>query len=222
MGTFYRSRHELIFAFKNGTASHINSFELGQHGRYRTNVWAYKGANTLRRGRMEELALHPTVKPVQLIADAIKDVSGGGDIVLALFGGSGATLIAAHKTGRRAYLCELDPIYCDRMIRRWEAYAKDDAEQIACGLNREGRRCAVDHSAQHVVSHSVRPKRMLQARRRARPEVHHRGLVVRIEGREQRAGERDEHHEADKAKTEHAGRVPPETVPALAPHAGRA
>jgi len=135
MGTFYRSRHELIFAFKNGTASHINSFELGQHGRYRTNVWAYKGANTLRRGRMEELALHPTVKPVQLIADAIKDVSGRGDIVLDLFGGSGSTLIAAHKTGRRAYLCELDPIYCDRMIRRWEAYAKDDAEQIACGLN---------------------------------------------------------------------------------------
>jgi DNA modification methylase len=135
MGTFYRSRHELIFAFKNGTASHINSFELGQHGRYRTNVWSYKGANTLRRGRMEELALHPTVKPVQLIADAIKDVSGRGDIVLDLFGGSGSTLIAAHKTGRRAYLCELDRVYCDRMIRRWEAYAKDDAEQVACGLN---------------------------------------------------------------------------------------
>jgi len=110
MGTFYRSRHELIFAFKNGTASHINSFELGQHGRYRTNVWSYKGANTLKRGRMEELALHPTVKPVQLIADAIKDVSGRGDIVLDLFGGSGSTLIAAHKTGRRAYLCELDPV----------------------------------------------------------------------------------------------------------------
>jgi DNA modification methylase len=84
---------------------------------------------------MEELALHPRVKPVQLIADAIKDVSGRGDIVLDLFGGSGSTLIAAHKTGRRAYLCELDPVYCDRMIRRWEAYAKDDDEQIACGLN---------------------------------------------------------------------------------------
>ena len=75
MGTFYRSRHELIFAFKNGTAPHINSFELGQHGRYRTNVWQYKGVNTLQPGRMDELALHPTVKPVQLIADAIKDVS---------------------------------------------------------------------------------------------------------------------------------------------------
>ena len=76
---------------------------------------------------MDELALHPTVKPVQMIADAIKDVSGRGDIVLDLFGGSGSTLIAAHKTGRRGYLIELDPIYCDRIIRRWEGYAKDDA-----------------------------------------------------------------------------------------------
>src|SRR5918993_1520822 len=112
MGTFYRSRHELIFAFKNGTAPHINSFELGQHGRYRTNVWSYRGVNTLRAGRMEELSLHPTVKPVQMIADAIKDVSQRGAVVL-------------------------DPVYCDRIITRWEAYAKDDAELIACG-NPEG------------------------------------------------------------------------------------
>jgi DNA modification methylase len=130
MGTFYRSRHEMIFAFKKGTASHINTFELGQHGRYRTNVWEYKGVNTMRAGRMEELALHPTVKPVQMIADAIKDVSGRGDIVLDLFGGSGSTLIAAHKTGRRGYLCELDPIYCDRIIARWEMFAHDDAVKI--------------------------------------------------------------------------------------------
>ena len=134
MGTFYRSRHELIFAFKNGTAPHINSFELGQHGRYRTNVWVYRGVNTLKAGRNEELALHPTVKPVQMIADAIKDVSGRGDIVLDLFGGSGSTLIAAHKTGRVAYLCELDPVYCDRIIARYEAFAKDEAERVVCGL----------------------------------------------------------------------------------------
>ncbi len=133
MGTFYRSRHELIFAFKNGTAPHINSFELGQHGRYRTNVWQYRGVNTLKAGRMDELALHPTVKPVAMIADAIKDVSKRNGIVLDLFGGSGSTLIAAHKTGRRAYLCELDPLYCDRIIRRWEAYAKDDAVLITTG-----------------------------------------------------------------------------------------
>ena len=142
MGTFYRSRHELIFAFKNGTAPHINAFELGQHGRYRTNVWQYRGVNTLKAGRMDELALHPTVKPVQMIADAIKDVSGRGDIVLDLFGGSGSTLIAAQKTGRRAWLCELDPVYCDRIIRRWEAYAKDEAEQIACGIGQRRVLCA--------------------------------------------------------------------------------
>lgn len=133
MGTFYRSRHELVFAFKVGTAPHVNSFELGQHGRYRTNVWQYRGVNTLKAGRMDELAMHPTVKPVQMIADAIKDVSGRGETVLDLFGGSGSTLIAAEKTGRRAYLCELDPVYRDRIIRRWEAYAKDDAERVLCG-----------------------------------------------------------------------------------------
>jgi DNA modification methylase len=130
MGAFYRSRHELIFAFKNGAASHINSFELGQHGRYRTNVWQYRGVNTMKAGRLDELALHPTVKPVAMIADAIKDVSRRNGIVLDLFGGSGSTLIAAHKTGRRARLCELDPIYCDRILQRWEKFAKDDAELI--------------------------------------------------------------------------------------------
>ncbi len=127
MGTFYRSRHELLFVFKKGTAPHINSFELGQHGRYRTNVWTYRGMNSFGSGRNEEIQLHPTVKPVALIADAIKDISKRNGIVLDLFGGSGSTLIAAHKTGRRGYLCELDPVYCDRIIRRWQAFAKDDA-----------------------------------------------------------------------------------------------
>ena len=138
MGAFYRSRHELIFAFKNGTAPHVNSFELGQHGRYRTNVWQYRGVNTLKAGRLDELALHPTVKPVAMIADAIKDVSHRGGVVLDLFGGSGSTLIAAHKTSRRARLCELDPVYCDRILQRWEIFAKDDAELVACGLRDRG------------------------------------------------------------------------------------
>ncbi|MCO6384885.1 DNA methyltransferase [Oceanicola sp. 502str15] len=133
MGSFYRSLHELIFVFKKGRAPHINTFELGQHGRYRTNVWEYRGVNSRHAGRMEELALHPTVKPVQMIADAIRDVSGRGDIVLDIFGGSGSTLIAAEKTGRRGYLCELDPIYCDRILARWETFAKDEAEQLVCG-----------------------------------------------------------------------------------------
>ena len=133
MGTFYRSRHELVFAFKKGTSPHINSFELGQHGRYRTNVWSYKGMNSFGAGRNDEIQLHPTVKPVAMIADAIKDVSKRNGIVLDLFGGSGSTLIAAHKTGRRGYLCELDPLYCDRIIRRWQAYARDDAVLEATG-----------------------------------------------------------------------------------------
>lgn len=134
MGTFYRSRYGLIFAFKNGTAEHINSFELGQHGRYRTNVWEYKGVNTRKAGRLEELELHPTVKPVQMIADAIRDVSARNDIVLDLFGGSGSTLIAAQKTGRKAFLYELDPLYCARIIKRYEQYAKDDTQKIASGI----------------------------------------------------------------------------------------
>ena len=133
MGTFYRSRHELIFAYKVGTGPHLNTFELGQHGRYRTNVWQYRGVNKMKPGRMDELALHPTVEPVEMIADAIRDVSGRGDIVLDLFGGSGSTLIAAAKTGRKGYLCELDPIYCDRILARWEAWAKDDAERLVRG-----------------------------------------------------------------------------------------
>lgn len=89
MGTFYGSRHELVFVFKNGTAEHVNSFELGRHGRYRTNVWEYRGANTLKAGRMDGLAMHPTVKPVDMIADAIKDCSARGEIILDLFGAPG-------------------------------------------------------------------------------------------------------------------------------------
>ena len=133
MGTFYRSRHELILAFKKGHAPHINSFELGQHGRYRTNVWTYRGQNSFGSGRKDALEQHPTVKPVALIADAVKDVSKRNGIVLDLFGGSGSTTIAAHKTGRRAFLCELDPLYCDQIVRRWQAYAHDDAILEASG-----------------------------------------------------------------------------------------
>jgi hypothetical protein len=120
MGSFYRSKHELVFVYKNGTAPHINNFGLGEHGRYRTNVWDYAGANTFRRGRADDLALHPTVKPVAMVMDAIKDCSRRNGIVLDAFGGSGTTLIAAHRTGRRGYLVEIDPLYVDVTIRRWQ------------------------------------------------------------------------------------------------------
>lgn len=117
MGTFYRSQHELIFIFKVGTAAHTNTFGLGDKGRYRTNVWTYAGVNSFG-GNQKDLALHPTVKPVALVADAIKDVSRRSDIVLDLFGGSGSTLIAAARSRRRARLVEIDPSYCDVIIRR--------------------------------------------------------------------------------------------------------
>jgi 16S rRNA G966 N2-methylase RsmD len=120
MGSLYRSKHELVFVFKNGSAPHINNVELGRHGRNRTNVWDYAGGNSLRDGRLEELAMHPTVKPVALVADAILDCSKRGGIVLDCFGGSGTTLIAAEKTGRRGYLMELDAAYVDVAIRRFQ------------------------------------------------------------------------------------------------------
>ena len=120
MGSLYRSRHELTFVFKNGDTPHINNVQLGKHGRYRTNVWEYAGVNTMKKDRMEELAMHPTVKPVNLVADAIKDCSKRRGIILDPFGGSGTTLIAAEKTGRQARLIELSPHYCDVIIKRWE------------------------------------------------------------------------------------------------------
>jgi DNA modification methylase len=121
MGTFYRSKHELIFVFKQGAADHTNSFGLGDTGRYRTNVWDYAGISSMGANRSEELAMHPTVKPVALIADAIRDCSKRGEVILDCFGGSGSTLIAAEKTGRRARLIEYDPLYCDTILRRWES-----------------------------------------------------------------------------------------------------
>jgi DNA modification methylase len=122
MGTFYRSKHELVFVFKKPDGAHINTFELGQHGRYRTNVWEYAGVNTFRAGRLDELAMHPTVKPVAMLADAIRDVTKRGAIVLDPFAGSGSTLIAAEKTGRQARCIEYEPKYCDVIVRRWQAY----------------------------------------------------------------------------------------------------
>lgn len=121
MGTFYRSQHELILVWKVGDAPHINNFGLGETGRHRTNLWTYAGVNSFRADRMEELSVHPTVKPVALVSDAIRDVSKRGGIILDPFGGSGTTLIAAEKTGRSARLMEIDPAYCDVIIQRWQA-----------------------------------------------------------------------------------------------------
>jgi len=120
-GSFYRSKHELISAFKVGTAAHINNFGLGARGRYRTNVLDYPGVNSLHPARRGDLELHPTTKPVALVADLLRDCSRRNGLVLDPFGGSGTTVIAADRTGRAARLIELDPLYIDVAIRRWEA-----------------------------------------------------------------------------------------------------
>jgi DNA modification methylase len=137
MGTFYRSKHELIFVYKVGTAPHTNTFELGQTGRYRTNVWDYAGISSLGSNRAEELAMHPTVKPVALVADAIKDCSKRGETVLDAFGGSGSTLIAAETCGRKARLIEFDPQYCDTIIARWQGFAGKVATHEPSGVSFE-------------------------------------------------------------------------------------
>ncbi|MGE0409481.1 MAG: site-specific DNA-methyltransferase [Amphiplicatus sp.] len=123
MGSLYRSKHELVFVFKNGAAPHINNVELGRFGRYRTNVWDYAGANSFGTSRLEDLADHPTVKPVALVADALQDVTQRGDLVLDSFCGSGSTIIAAERSSRRAAAIELDPKFVDVAIRRFEKAA---------------------------------------------------------------------------------------------------
>ncbi len=123
MGSLYRSQHELVFVFKKGRAPHTNNVELGRHGRTRTNVWTYPGANSFGPGRAEALAMHPTVKPVRLVADAILDGSRRKAIVLDGFAGSGTTLLAAERTGRRGYGLEIDPRYVDVALRRLAEHA---------------------------------------------------------------------------------------------------
>lgn len=134
MGTFYRSQHEMVFVFKSGTAPHTNTFGLGETGRYRSNTWLCPGVNGFRKGRMADLAAHPTVKPTTLVADAIRDVSQRGEIVLDPFCGSGTTIMAAERTNRRARCIELEPKYVDVAIRRWEEVTGKVAVHEQSGL----------------------------------------------------------------------------------------
>jgi DNA modification methylase len=130
-GSLYRSQHELVFVFKSGKKPHRNNIQLGQYGRYRTNVWQYRRVNSLSRktdeGNLSNL--HPTIKPVELVADAILDCTARGDIVLDAFLGSGTTVIAAERTGRTCYGVELDPRYVDTIVRRWQAFTGQIAVQ---------------------------------------------------------------------------------------------
>jgi DNA modification methylase len=130
LGAFYRSRHELVLVFKHGRAPHRNNIQLGRYGRDRTNVWAYPSPRTpSEEGNL--LGLHPTVKPAAMVADAIMDCTTRGDIVLDVFLGSGTTVIAAERTGRRCYGIELEPLYVDTIVRRWQAYTRGSARQAS-------------------------------------------------------------------------------------------
>jgi len=133
MGSLYRSAHEFVFVFKSGTAPHINNVALGSFGRNRTNVWRCAGANSFGAGRDQALDMHPTVKPVGLVADAILDCSNRGDLVLDPFCGSGSTIVAAERTGRRAAAIELDPAYVDTTLRRWRRISGVEPVHAASG-----------------------------------------------------------------------------------------
>ena len=135
-GSFYRSRHELVFVFRNGKGRYRNNIQLGQFGRYRSNVWEYPAVRGLSQQQDDEgnlLALHPTVKPVAMVADAILDCSARGDLVLDGFLGSGSTLIAAERVGRICYGVELDPKYVDVAVRRWQRYSGQQAVHVLNG-----------------------------------------------------------------------------------------
>jgi DNA modification methylase len=135
MGSFYRSKHELVFVWKSGTGKHINNFELGQHGRTRSNVWDYSGPSGLQKEGLTQLAMHPTVKPVALVADAIRDCSQRGGLVLDPFAGSGTVLIACETTGRSARAIEIDPAYVDVAVQRWQSQRKESARLLATGAS---------------------------------------------------------------------------------------
>jgi DNA modification methylase len=126
-GSFYRSQHEFICVYRCGDAAPVNNVELGQHGRNRSNVWTYAGVNTFRAGRLDDLSAHPTVKPIALVADTMRDCSRRGDLVLDPFLGSGTTVLAAERVGRVAYGLEIDALYVDVAIRRWQSFTKRDA-----------------------------------------------------------------------------------------------
>jgi DNA modification methylase len=134
MGSFYRSQHELVLIWKNGAQPHINNFELGQYGRSRTNIWNYAGVNSFKRGRAAELAMHPTIKPITLVSDAIRDCSRRGGLVLDPFAGSGTAVIAAERTGRKARVIEIDPAYCDLIVKRWQDYTGKRATHSRTGV----------------------------------------------------------------------------------------
>ena len=159
-GSFYRSKHELVAVFKNGTGQHVNNFKLGEQGRYRTNVLDYPGVNSLDPARRGDLELHPTVKPIALIADLIRDCSRRNGVILDPFGGSGTTILASERTGRVARVIELDPLYVDVAVRRWQKITGISARHAKTGLVFADAEAPQDASAPS-------PIRLLRSQRRA-------------------------------------------------------
>lgn len=130
MGSLYRSAHELVIVFKNGNSPHINNIQLGKFGRNRTNVWSYPGVSVTNPSSLNDLKLHPTMKNLEMVMDAILDCSNPNSIILDAFGGSGTTLIAAEKTNRRGYIIEIDPHYCDVILHRFETMTGKSVELV--------------------------------------------------------------------------------------------
>ena len=135
MGSFYRSQHEFVGVFRHGRGSHRNNVQLGRYGRNRSNVWHYAGANSFSRASNEGnlLSVHPTPKSAELIGDVLMDCTARNDLVLDGFLGSGTTVIAAERTGRRCYGLEVDPLYVDAIVRRWQAFTRADARHVSSG-----------------------------------------------------------------------------------------
>ena len=179
MGSLYRSQHELVFVLKKGKAAHLNNVELGRNGRNRSNVWAYDGVGGFGADKARERSMHPTVKPMALVRDALLDASQKGDLVLDLFGGSGTTLIAAETCGRRARLMELDPKYADVIILRWEAVSGHEAVHDGLGASFQTLSYERPEQAPPVRVRVRRENLVLRRPAHLRGEaVHQRGLEV--------------------------------------------
>jgi len=170
MGSLYRSQHELCLVYKKGSAPYLNNVQLGSNGRYRTNVWDHPGMASFGRGRDEALAMHPTVKPVNLLVEAIKDVTEVNDIVMDSFLGSGSTLIAAHKCGRVCHGVEIDPLYADTIVRRFEAFAGIEVVHAVTGKTFTEMRRIRQAQAQAVPADDADPPPVV-IHKRSRPAM---------------------------------------------------
>ena len=219
MGSLYRSQHELVFVFKHGRKPHRNNVMLGMHGRNRSNVWSYPCASSFSRSGDEGnlLGLHPTVKPAAMVADAIMDATARRDIVLDGFLGSGTTLIAAERTGRRCFGLELDPLYVDTIVRRWQEFTKNDARHAVSGrsfADIEAEEVSVGQGRKGSVGprgKSGRRAMTVGYRQAPAPHTVSEGALRKSERTTSTLQERDDHTEESPAGRGHRHRKRPQT-----------